>query len=236
MTVTGFVYALLAGVVPSLVWLFFWTRENEDQPEPRSLLMGCFLSGMFAVFLAIPAERFAALLVGSGPLMYTAWAWIEESLKLIAVATVALHSRHYDEPVDAMIYLIAVALGFAALENTLFIMGPMMNGSLSVSLTTGNMRFIGATLVHVVSSGLIGFFLGLSFYRGRFAKFLALIVGLSGAIAVHAAFNIAIVGAGAMDTLKAFGWIWGAVVMMIVLFEEVKAVRPRLAKPGAAGV
>jgi hypothetical protein len=55
-------------------------------------------------------------------------------------------------------------------------------------------------------------------------------IGLAGAIAVHSAFNIAIVGAGAMDTLKAFGWIWGAVVMMIVLFEEVKAVKPRLAK------
>jgi RsiW-degrading membrane proteinase PrsW (M82 family) len=236
MTGTGFMYALLAGVGPSLVWLFFWTREDRDQPEPRSLLMGCFLAGMCAVFLAIPAEKYVAALLGGGPSMYALWAAIEEILKFVAVAAVALHSRYYDEPVDAMIYCIAVALGFAALENSLFIMGPLISGSLSVSLTTGNMRFIGATLVHVVSSGLVGFFLGTTFYRGRFARFLAWAVGLAGAIAIHSAFNIAIVGAGVMDTLKAFGWIWGAVVIMIVLFEEVKAVKPRLANPAAGEV
>jgi RsiW-degrading membrane proteinase PrsW (M82 family) len=190
---------------------------------------------MCAVFLAIPAEKSAAALL-SGPSMYAWWAGIEEVLKFVAVAAIALHSRHYDEPIDAMIYTIAVALGFAALENTLFVMGPLTSGSLSVSITTGNMRFIGATLVHVVSSGLIGFFLGLAFYRGRFAKFLAWAVGLAGAIAIHSAFNIAIVGAGVMDTLKAFGWIWGAVVIMIILFEEVKAVKPRLANPAATEV
>jgi RsiW-degrading membrane proteinase PrsW (M82 family) len=127
-----------------------------------------------------------------------------------------------------MIYAIAVALGFAALENTLFIMGPLSAGNLSLSITTGNMRFIGATLVHTVSSALIGFTLGWTFYRGIFIKVIAWAVGLAMAIAAHAAFNLAITGGGVMDTLKAFGWVWGAVVMLIVLFEEVKAVRPKL--------
>jgi hypothetical protein len=37
---------------------------------------------------------------------------------------------------------------------------------------------------------------------------------------------LSIINANSTDTLKAFGWIWGAVVVLIILFEEVKAVHP----------
>ena len=89
------------------------------------------------------------------------------------------------------------------------------------------MRFIGATLVHVVSSSFIGFMVGYVFYRGWFAKAIATLIGLTGAITLHATFNLSIINANSIDTLKAFGWIWGAVVILIILFEEVKAVRPK---------
>jgi RsiW-degrading membrane proteinase PrsW (M82 family) len=122
-----------------------------------------------------------------------------------------------------------VALGFAAVENTLFIMGPLSNGAVSQAIVTGNMRFIGATLVHVVSSSFVGFALGYAFYRGYLAKFIGVILGLAGAIALHAAFNLSIINASSTDTLKTFGWVWGAVVIIIILFEEIKAVHPQLA-------
>jgi hypothetical protein len=89
------------------------------------------------------------------------------------------------------------------------------------------MRFIGATLVHVVSSAFIGFMIGYVFYHRWFAKMIAIFIGLAGAIALHATFNLSIINASSVDTLKAFGWIWGAVVILIILFEEVKAVRPK---------
>jgi hypothetical protein len=56
---------------------------------------------------------------------------------------------------------------------------------------------------------------------------LYLLAGVAGAIAIHTGFNLSIINASASDTLKTFGWIWGAVVILIVLFEEVKAVKPR---------
>lgn len=156
------------------------------------------------------------------------WAAIEEISKFIAIAAIALHSQENDEPIDAMIYCIVTALGFAALENALFIMGPLSGGEIAKSIVTGNMRFMGATLLHVVSSASIGFALGYVFYHGKFAKILAAIVGICGAIAIHTAFNLSIIQSSPAETLKTFSWIWGAVVIMIILFEEIKVVRPKL--------
>lgn len=227
MDVTPFIYALLAGLLPSLIWLFFWIREDANA-EPKPLLTACFVGGMLAVIAAVFAERYIAEIIADPGYRYTLWAAFEEVAKFVAVALIALHSGYNDEPIDAMIYCIVVALGFAALENALFIMGPLSGGEVARGIITGNMRFIGATLVHVVSTATIGFALGWAFYRGAAAKLLALVVGLLGAIAVHAAFNLSIVTGGSAETLRAFSWIWGAVVILIVLFEEVKAVRPAI--------
>lgn len=228
MTGSEFLAALLVGLIPSLLWLFFWMREDATHSEPRWLLAGCFLAGMIAVLLSIPIEQFLATIAHTDSEKYVFWAATEEILKFVAVGCAALVTRYDDEPIDAMIYCIAVAVGFAALENTLFVMSPLSHGDLAASIIHGNLRSIGATLVHIVSSATIGFALGFNFYRGRFAKFFGWLVALCIAIAIHASFNISIVNATGSDTLKTFGWIWGAVVIMIILFEEVKAVRPRL--------
>ncbi len=225
MNATLFIYALIAGLLPSLIWLFFWLREDANA-EPRPLIAACFIGGMLAVVAAVFAEKYIAEIIADPAYRYTLWAAFEEVAKFVAVALIALHSNNNDEPIDAMIYCIVVALGFAALENTLFIMGPLAGGEVSRGIITGNMRFVGATLVHVVSTATIGFALGWASYRSSAVKLIALVIGLGGAIAIHAAFNLSIVTGGSNDTLRAFGWIWGAVVILIVLFEEVKAVRP----------
>jgi len=226
MNITLFIYALLAGLLPSLIWLFFWLREDSNA-EPRPLLIACFVGGMIAVVAAVFAEKYISEIVSDQTFLYSLWAAFEEIAKFVAVAVIALHSGYNDEPIDAMIYCVTVALGFAALENTLFIMGPFSGGQIAQGIITGNMRFIGATLVHVVSTATLGFCLGWAFYRGYMAKLFAVVIGLGGAIGLHAAFNLSIVTGGSADTLRAFSWIWGAVVILIILFEEVKAVRPR---------
>ncbi|OHA24296.1 MAG: hypothetical protein A3B11_02350 [Candidatus Taylorbacteria bacterium RIFCSPLOWO2_01_FULL_44_26] len=225
MPYTVFIYAVLAGLVPSFIWLAFWLRE-DTRPEPRFMIALCFVSGALAVIPAIFLEKYIAGIVSDNSLTYSLWAMTEEVIKLFVIALVALQSDYNDEPIDAMIYCVAVALGFAALENSLFILGPLANGDVVASVVNGSLRFIGATLVHVVSSSLIGFAIGYVFYRRSLAKFLAVIIGLCTAIALHAAFNLSIITASPAETLKTFGWIWGAVVILIVLFEEIKVVRP----------
>ncbi|MEK7184948.1 MAG: PrsW family glutamic-type intramembrane protease, partial [Patescibacteria group bacterium] len=145
-------YALLAGILPTLLWLWFWLREDNLNPEPRSIIAISFILGIAVVPLAIIFEKYASDLIITESYKYILWAGIEEICKFIAVLIIIIKSKNVDEPIDIMIYSITVALGFAALENTLFILSPIQNGDILRGIITGNMRFIGATLVHIVSS------------------------------------------------------------------------------------
>lgn len=227
---TNIAYALIAGILPALLWLWFWIKEDNLHPEPRNLITITFIAGCVSVIIAIIFEKAAQDLLTNSVYTYIAWAGIEEIVKFMAVAMIAFRTKYLDEPIDAMIYCITAALGFSALENALFILSPISSGELATSIVTGNLRFVGATLVHVVSSAVIGFMLGLAFYRGTIAKAFALIFGVILAIALHASFNLAIISGTATNTLKVFGWVWCAVVILIILFEEVKAVHPSQTK------
>lgn len=224
MDFTIIIYTLLAGVLPTLLWLWFWLREDTLHPEPRNLITISFMAGCTAVIIAIVCEKYAQDLITDPTYRYIAWAGIEEIVKFLAVAVLLFRSKYLDEPIDMMIYCITVALGFAALENALFILSPLSAHEFSTSLVTTNLRFLGATLVHVVSSALIGFLVGIVFYRGAFIKTIAALIGIILSTALHASFNLAIINATTTSTLKVFGWVWIAVVILIMLFEEIKAV------------
>jgi len=231
MLVSSFFYAAVVGILPSLIWLFFWLRE-DTHAQPRSLIAFLFFAGMFSVIIAGFTEKYISDVVADTNIQYALWAAVEELLKLMVVAILALHSTQNREPIDAMIYCIVVALGFAALENTFFIMDPLLNGEVTRGLITGNMRFIGSTLLHIISSASIGFAIGYVYYYGRLVKLAATCIGVIAAITIHFLFNISILNATTEQTLRTFGWIWGAVVLLIILFEEVKAVHMRKVQSG----
>lgn len=228
MDATHFLYALLGGILPALLWLWFWLREDHLNPEPRKLIVGAFLVGMVAVIIAIPLQKIVLSFAPSLEYQYAAWAGIEEILKFLAAGIIAFSVKAFDEPIDPVIYLITVAIGFAALENTLFLLGSLQNVDTIQSIATGNMRFIGATLVHIISSACIGLGIGLTFYRPKIVRFVAAVVGLCAGIALHSLFNLSIIDASPVDTLKTFGWVWAGSIVLLMFFEEIKVVRPRI--------
>ena len=217
------IYALLGGLVPTLLWLWFWLREDRCEPEPMLLILGSFIAGMIAVPLVIPLERAVATVTG-GALMVILWAMIEEAMKFIAAYIIILRHKEMNQPVDAVIYMITVALGFAALENTLFLLSPIGDGLLAETLLTGNLRFLGATLLHTLASGTIGVCIALAFYKGHKARDLAAVFGLVLATALHALFNFSIISQSGESEgiLTAFLSIWIGSIVLILLFEKIK--------------
>ncbi len=221
-----FAYAILGGLLPALLWLFFWRREDHLHPEPRSIVTGAFMIGMGAVVVSILLQKISLIFISDTHQQYIVWAAIEEIMKFSGAYFIAFHSPDLDEPIDPLVYLITVALGFAALENTLFIMGTIQTGDIAQTIITGNMRFIGATLLHVLASSCVGIMLGFVFYRSHITRFLAGLVGLCAGIALHAYFNLSIISTSTVGALKIFGTIWIGVVLLFMAFEEIKGVQP----------
>lgn len=222
------VVSTIGGVLPALLWLWFWLREDSAHPEPRRLIIYAFLAGMATVGIVVPIELYVRSLVGENEnLIYALWSSIEETFKFVAAAAVVLWRREDDEPIDAVIYMVVVALGFAAAENTLFLLSPISGSNTAETLLSGNFRFIGATLLHTLSSSVIGLSLAVSFYRSRLTHYSAAFAGILVACAVHASFNYLILHVEDEHLLRVFTGVWIGIIALLAMLEYVKRIRPR---------
>jgi RsiW-degrading membrane proteinase PrsW (M82 family) len=213
--------AFVGGIIPALFWLWFWLKEEEHR-EPRVILTICFIIGMVSVVLVLPIQKFVQSSVHSPELQILSWAFIEELAKYLVVVIVLFRTIYIDKPIDWPIYLITAALGFAAFENMLFLIKPISIGQATVGLLTGYLRFLGSTLLHAVSSGVIGIMAGLSFYMGNFAKKIYLLAGFILAIALHSVFNFFIMNNSGSEFLKIFAFLWVATIINLLLFEKLR--------------
>jgi RsiW-degrading membrane proteinase PrsW (M82 family) len=223
------IFAVLGGLVPAIFWLWFWLKEDAKRPEPKGVIIYTFILGGLAVIPTFILQRLLSKYfdwnLGQGLLtLIISWAAIEEVSKYLAARLSGLRSRHFDEPVDAMVYLITAALGFAALENSLYLLDSFYaRGGLALDfLLLGNFRFIGATVVHIVTSALVGFFIASSFCYGKVAKRLALVVGLFTATLLHSVFNYFIITSNNGALFKIFLTLWFTAILIIFFFEQIK--------------
>ena len=214
--------ALFGGIAPALFWLWFWLREDNQKPEPKGLIATIFFIGMISVIVVIPFQKFIQSNVTSHDWQIIGWASIEELVKYFGVVILLYKTKFVDEPIDWPIVLITVALGFAALENSLFLIKPLSLGQATVGLLTGQLRFLGSTLLHAVSSGIVGIALGLSFYMGKYVKKLYLFAGLILAIALHSTFNFFIMENDGNNFLRVLGFLWVVTIIIMLLFEKLR--------------
>ena len=221
-------YAFLGGLLPSLIWLYFLLKEDSRCPEPRHLIFFAFLAGMAVVPFAIAPERYAYATLAAGLPVIISWAVIEEVLKYAVAATFILWRRAVDEAPDYVIYMLTVALGFAALENALFLITPLQSGNLSTVLETNNLRFLGSTLLHVVASSSIGFAFAFSYHLSRALRVLFAAGGLILAVILHAAFNMLIMqSSGSSMLIAALFLVWTMAIVFFAVFEIIKYFRYR---------
>lgn len=191
-------YASIAGFVPAFVWLYFWTEE-DCHPEPPALLVSAFVSGMLAIPVALLAQIGWQIImkaitqsdVTTSLGILLGFAFVEELSKYLLVMLVIFWRKDFDEPVDAMVYLISASLGFAAFENVLYLL-PEFAKNFELGLLTGNLRFLGATLLHALSSGIVGFFIAHHFCSRGTGRAWGAFMGIGAATLLHTAFNILI--------------------------------------------
>lgn len=226
--------AAIVALLPGFAWLYFYLRE-DPHPEPKLLILKTFIAGAACAFVALVAQivlqRFgltfdASDVAGGVPgiviITIIIFSLIEELVKFGAAYVTVHGDPAFDEPIDAMIYMIVASLGFATVEN----IGAVQRDISMVShlatigfvLQTLTLRFVGATLLHTLSSGLIGYYWALQIRRfdSGYLLFWGIILGTG----LHAMFNYLIISYG--NLIYAVGFI---VVMGISILGDFERLR-----------
>jgi len=218
------IFSLLGGLVPALLWLWFWLKEEEG-PEPNSLLAIVFFMGMISVIVVLPIEKLIQTIISANTSQIILWSCAEELIKYLAVLVILYKTDNAKEPIDWPIYMITAALGFAAMENTLFLIKPFsITGATATLLSAtslGQLRFLGANLLHTVTSGTIGIAIGLSYFMEKLEKKWFLVTGFIIAIALHSAFNFFIIKNNGNE-LEIFAFLWVVTIIVMLLFEKIR--------------
>lgn len=222
---------LLIGILPSFAWLIFFLQE-DPKPEPKRLIACAFLLGVLITPIVFGIQFFFSKVIGWLNLSSPNWrnqtvvlivlALTEEALKFAAVYYGIRKSRFFDEPIDAMIYMVVAALGFAAAENVMVLFG-LTNEGIAMAwgeiFRTTTLRFLGATLLHALSSGLVGYYWALGILKNNIRKFIGL--GIILATLLHAVFNCLILS---LDQKVIYATLFLIVIGVLVLndFEGLK--------------
>jgi len=195
----------LFGFLPSIIWLIFYLRKDAH-PESNKMILKIFFLGMLGAILAIFLEKGfqkASFLLTASPnvdsilVLFLGGALIEEYIKYLVVRVGVFGTSELDEPPDLLLYMIISALGFASLENILVLTNyhPILNVAKVLEVVT--YRFVSATFLHALCSGILGYFLAVSllYPKKRIKMFF---IGLGAATFLHGLYNCSIMKVGGM--------------------------------------
>lgn len=176
---------LSAAIAPALALLGYFYMRNQMATEPRRTLIQAFIYGAVVTFPIL----FIQHVIGEeatmmSPFMTTVvfTSFIEEFSKWLIIFILILGHVEFDDPYDGILYGAAVSLGFATVENILYL--------LSFGLNTAFLR----ALLPVSSHALFGVVMGYYFGKSKFSLkdnskqylFISLIIPVS----LHFSYNL----------------------------------------------
>lgn len=191
--------------VPALALAAYVWYADVTTNEPLYLLVATFVLGvLLAGFAGIvntvigPVVRYFASIGGMIPILgtlvfyYVIVGPIEESVKLLAVRLFAYRSDRFDAVIDGAVYGAIAGLGFATIENALYI---SQNTDMAINAANAIDQAGGITLIrslagpgHVIYSAFAGYYLGLAKFNREHAGPIVL-KGLIIAALIHATYN-----------------------------------------------
>jgi len=209
-----YVLVPILAVLPAIFWFFVFLRQDRLDPEPKSLIFKLFLLGslgglvasileiallsffpssfqeLFLNVLEEPVEQIKSIefLLSFGLLMLI-FAAIEEILKITVVREFTFYHPHFTQVVDGAIFGISSALGFATLENIVYLFEGYFQAGFSALALIFVIRFFASTLLHALTTGIAGYYLGKAKFSVRKGVFWQ---GLAAAIIIHSVFNLAL--------------------------------------------
>jgi len=173
-----FALALAPGAA---IVLYIYLKDRHER-EPLGLLMISFLYGglstILTFFISWPVNAFFLTKEDDViHLFYSAFfkvALIEEFSKFFFVRFILFHNKNFNEPFDGIVYAVMVGMGFATLENVVYVY--------RYGLATGILRMFTAVPAHATFAIIMGFFLGKAKFTHRKVLYFSVVSLLAAAI------------------------------------------------------
>jgi RsiW-degrading membrane proteinase PrsW (M82 family) len=175
-------------LAPGCAIILYIYRKDKHEREPLSLLAISFIYGILSTavtfILSWPLNTYILLqresLVDEFYSAFFKVALVEEFSKFLFVRFVLFRNRNFNEPFDGIVYTVMVGMGFASLENVLYVF--------QYGFETAIWRMFTAVPAHATFAILMGFFLG----KAKFAeggKFLYMVTALFAATFFHGSYD-----------------------------------------------
>lgn len=161
-------FVLLAALAPVAVTLWYIFKKDSAQPEPTKWLAKAFWLGVLSALLSFVFSTPLGLIFGLNldaevyPSIVAAFADAfllaaipEELAKLIMLWLLLRNNPHFDEKFDGIVYAVCIGMGFAGLENIMYLAGGIEDGSW---ISTGIARALFSIPGHFLFAVLMGYY------------------------------------------------------------------------------
>ncbi|MCF6093515.1 glutamic-type intramembrane protease PrsW [Microaerobacter geothermalis] len=178
---------ITAAIAPGIALLSYFYLKDKYEMEPLRLVVRQFIFGVLLVFPIVVLQRvFSSWLTFPYLDAILAGALLEEFFKWFIIYYTVFTHVEFDEPYDGIVYAVAVSLGFASMENFIY----LLNNGLSIAWIRAFLPVSGHALFAVV----MGYYLGKAKFTTRKKKFLLL--SLLYPFILHSMFNLILTSNG----------------------------------------
>jgi len=151
---------LLIALAPIAILAFYLYFADKHEKEPLGILVKALIAGALTVIPVLLVDSGLEFFTPSDPNLKVFWnafiiaALVEEAFKFLALYLITWKNRNFNERFDGIIYAVYVSLGFALIENILYV----LQGGLSV----GILRALTAVPAHALFGISMGFHYGIA--------------------------------------------------------------------------
>lgn len=202
------VFSIIASALaPGLALLtFFYLKDRYDQ-EPLHIVIKMFMLGVLIVVPVMILQRGIIIWFGDHPIVNSliTSAGVEELFKWFVLYHLILNHTEFDEPYDGILYAVAIALGFATVENIMYAwysqaaFGPMM------------IRALLPVSGHAMFGVIMGYYIGKAKFSGGKSNRVFLLLSFLLPWVYHGIYDLIL-------SMLTHSWLWFIIPLMFFLW------------------
>jgi len=183
--------AFIMAAAPALFLLYYFYKKDRSHPKSKKMVLKIFLIGIIYTVPVFGLEQIVSVIYERyqwPPLLaaffeaFVVAALCEEYIKFRIIKTYVYSSGHLRKIFDGIMYTVTASLGFACMENIVFV----INGTMETALNRG----LTAVPMHAICSGMMGYYIGRARLTASVNRQKNLMnIGLGAAILIHGGYD-----------------------------------------------